>query len=78
MLISQKEVYSRGFLIALKKSKFRLYSTVVLKDVKKVVFYVFIDKKKLLSSIILAYFGIFLNKKNIFFSPLAQLNVSLT
>ena len=78
MLISQKEVYSRGFLIALKKSKFRLYSTVVFKDVKKVVFYVFIDKKKLLSSIILAYFGIFLNKKNIFFSPLAQLNVSLT
>ena len=66
MLITQKEVYYMGFLTALKKSKLRLYSTVVFKDVKKVVFYVFYDKKKLLSSIKWAYLGIFLTKKSCF------------
>ena len=58
-----------------KKSKLRLYTTVVLKDVKKDVFYVLVDKNKLLNSIKLAYVGIFLNKKNLFFF-LLKLNLT--
>ena len=40
-----RDVYYRRVLTVLKKSKLRLYNSVVLKDVKKVVFYDFINKK---------------------------------
>ena len=58
-----------GVLTVLKKSKLSLYSTVVFKDVKKVVFYVFIKKKKLLSSIKWVYFGDFFRENIKFLSP---------
>ena len=67
-----------GVFIVRKKSKLRLYSTVVFKDVKKVVFYVFINKKKLLSNMKRAYLGHFFDQNDNFLSCLAQINVSST
>ena len=55
-----------------------MFSTVVFKDVKKVVFYVFINKKKLLSNIKWVYLVDFFNRNNMFLSPLVQINVSST
>ena len=77
-VITQKEAYYRGVLNVLNKSKLRLYSTVVFKDVKKVVFYVFINKKKLLSNMKRAYLGHFFDQNDNFLSCLAQINVSST